>query len=142
MEKLKEFFSSLSIPERKQFASRCGTSVAFIRNVMYGQRVPGEKLCVKIERETDCRVLRQDLRADWEEIWPELRTDGPIIVDGVIDDIEQFHVTETPGSVIVRMSASGRPVYLKMTEEAAVWFAHTVVLSPNYKSVAERLPFV
>lgn len=59
--------------ERKAFAERCGTSYAFLRNVMYGQRKPGEKLCVAIERLSGGIVTRKHLRPmDWQEIWPEL----------------------------------------------------------------------
>lgn len=43
---------------------------------MYGQRQAGEKLCVSIERESNERVTRRDLRPDdWRLIWPELVND-------------------------------------------------------------------
>lgn len=59
--------------ERKAFAARCGTTYAHLRNVMYGQRVPSEKLCVAIERESKRMITRQILRPDdWHDIWPEL----------------------------------------------------------------------
>ncbi|WP_186117776.1 YdaS family helix-turn-helix protein [Burkholderia gladioli] len=72
MEKLKRFLKALPINERDGFAARCGTTFAFLRNVAYGQRVAGEKLCVRIERESAYAVTRLDLRDDWQEIWPEL----------------------------------------------------------------------
>ncbi|WP_186250782.1 transcriptional regulator [Burkholderia gladioli] len=72
MEKLKQFLKALPTTERDGFAARCGTTFAFLRNVAYGQRQPGEKLCVRIERESGYRVTRLDLRDDWQEIWPEL----------------------------------------------------------------------
>ncbi|KVO88519.1 transcriptional regulator [Burkholderia ubonensis] len=73
MDKLKAYLSSLPIPERDRFAARCGTTLAFLRNVMYGQRTAGEKLCVSIERESAKTVTRRDLRPDdWQDIWPEL----------------------------------------------------------------------
>ncbi|TDG25673.1 Cro/Cl family transcriptional regulator [Paraburkholderia silviterrae] len=63
----------MSPAHRKEFAKRCGTTYAFLRNVMYGQRIAGEKLCVRIERESGLVVTRRDLRPDdWYEIWPEL----------------------------------------------------------------------
>nr|WP_258397378.1 helix-turn-helix domain-containing protein [Paraburkholderia unamae] len=62
----------MSLQRRDDFAHRCGTTYAFLRNVMYGQRIAGEKLCVRIERESGGAVTRQDLRRDWREIWPEL----------------------------------------------------------------------
>ncbi|HDR9508899.1 hypothetical protein C5615_22765 [Burkholderia cepacia] len=73
MDKLKAYLSAMSIPERNHFAARCGTTFAFLRNVIYGQRVAGEKLCVAIERESAMCVTRRDLRPDdWLDIWPEL----------------------------------------------------------------------
>jgi len=73
MDKLKHFLKSIPLNERESFAARCGTTWPFLRNVMYGQRMPGEKLCVAIERETNGAVTRKDLRPDdWQEIWPEL----------------------------------------------------------------------
>ncbi|WP_175786368.1 transcriptional regulator [Burkholderia cenocepacia] len=73
MEKLKSFLAVATKAEREDFASRCGTTPAFLRNVIYGTRRPGEKLCVAIERESGCVVTRRDLRPDdWQDIWPEL----------------------------------------------------------------------
>ena len=72
MEKLKQFTSTMSPDERVDFAERCGTTWPFLRNVIYGSRKPGEKLCVALERESNKFLTRQDLREDWEEIWPEL----------------------------------------------------------------------
>lgn len=72
MDKFKTFFADLPPAEREHFAARCGTTAGFLRNVIYGQRLPGEKLCVRIERESGYVVTRCDLRRDWREIWPEL----------------------------------------------------------------------
>lgn len=72
MEKLKHYLFGLSLPEREQFSNRCGTSWPFLRNVVYGYRTAGEKLCVRIEQESHGKVSRKDLRSDWAEIWPEL----------------------------------------------------------------------
>lgn len=73
MEKLKTFLFSLPMNERVAFADRCKTSWPFLRNVAYGYKTPGEKLCVAIERATGGAVTRRDLRPDdWREIWPEL----------------------------------------------------------------------
>lgn len=75
MNKLKAFLSPMPMAHREEFAQRCGTTYAFLRNVMYGLRVAGEKLCVRIERESKSAVTRRDLRHDdWREIWPELVT--------------------------------------------------------------------
>nr|WP_144154496.1 YdaS family helix-turn-helix protein [Paraburkholderia sp. BCC1885] len=73
MDKLKSFIASLPPEERDQFARRCRTTKAFLRNIAYGQRVAGEKLSVLIERESGGAVTRLDLRPDdWRDIWPEL----------------------------------------------------------------------
>lgn len=72
MDKLKTFLKPMTVADREQFAERCGTTWPFLRNVSYGQRVPGEKLCVALERESNGAVCRRDLREDWAEIWPEL----------------------------------------------------------------------
>ncbi|WJJ94022.1 transcriptional regulator [Neopusillimonas aromaticivorans] len=76
MELLKRFLSSMTVNERKDFAARCRTSWPFLRNIAYGYRLAGEKLCVSIEKESGGAVTRRDLRPDdWHEIWPELK--GP-----------------------------------------------------------------
>jgi len=73
MEKLKTYLMSLSVPEREEFAQRCSTSWPFLRNVAYGYRTAGEKLCVSIEKESGSAITRRDLRPDdWADIWPEL----------------------------------------------------------------------
>lgn len=73
MVKLKQFLASMPPSERDRFASRCGTSVGYLRNVGYGYRTAGEKLCASIERESNHAITRRDLRPhDWQDIWPEL----------------------------------------------------------------------
>ena len=73
MDEFKKFLMVIPVAERHAFAARCGTTYAFLRNVIYGQRTPGEKLCVAIWRESNGVVTRQVLRPyDWQEIWPEL----------------------------------------------------------------------
>ena len=48
-------------------------SNAQIRQWRTGFRSPGEKNCVGLEKATDGRIRRQDLRPDdWHLIWPEL----------------------------------------------------------------------
>lgn len=86
MDKLKNFLRSMPAEEREAFAARCGTTWAFLRNVMYGQRTPNEKLCVAIERESRRKVTRLDLRPDdWHLIWPELS--GPPSVRSISEDM-------------------------------------------------------
>lgn len=43
----------------------------------YAKRVPSARYCAAIERATEGKVRRWDLRPkDWHEIWPELRDEG------------------------------------------------------------------
>lgn len=61
---LKEFLSGLKQVEREAFAKRCETSYGHMRNVAYGLKPAGEKLCILIERESARRVLCESLRSD------------------------------------------------------------------------------
>lgn len=46
-----------------------------------GRPVP-PKQCVRIERLTDGRVTRRDLRPDdWRDIWPELAEKAPVAIE-------------------------------------------------------------
>ncbi len=38
----------------------------------YRRTKPTEKMCVQIEKMTEGKVTRKQLREDWKEIWPEL----------------------------------------------------------------------
>ena len=73
--KLNKYFrakASLSVAE---LAARIGVSEAQLRQWTHGYagRQPGPANCVAIERETEQRVRRWDLRpGDWHLIWPEL----------------------------------------------------------------------
>lgn len=69
---LKTFIKSLPVAEREGFASRCGTTIGHLQNVMYGLKSCATDLAVSIERESGCVVTRQELRTDWANHWPEL----------------------------------------------------------------------
>ena len=63
----------MTVAERLEFATRCGTTPAHLRNVRYGTRTCSPALAVHIEGETRGRVRRWTLRpGDWWQIWPEL----------------------------------------------------------------------
>jgi len=48
-------------------------SIATVYLLLAGKRAPGAALCVAIERHTDGKVTRKQLRPrDWSLIWPEL----------------------------------------------------------------------
>lgn len=90
MEKLKDYLMALPVSERRTFSETCGTSWPYLRNVVYGFRPAGEKLCVRIEQATNGKVTRQDLRPhDWREIWPEL--DAPVLPTHSQDKQEPPH---------------------------------------------------
>lgn len=69
---LKGFFYGLGKDQRKEFALACKTSVGHLNNCAYGYVQPNPALCVLIERHSLKAVRRQDLRDDWQGIWPEL----------------------------------------------------------------------
>jgi DNA-binding transcriptional regulator YdaS (Cro superfamily) len=56
-------------------ARAIGVRATQIGKWVSGERPIPEKRCVQIERATDGRVSRQELRDDWREIWPELSRD-------------------------------------------------------------------
>lgn len=68
---LKKYIFAMAKDERDAFASRCGTTYAFLRNVSYGQRRSGESLCINIERESSGVVTCEELRPDVD--WAYLR---------------------------------------------------------------------
>ena len=71
--KLIDYLNSLAPDARDAFASKCGTSVGYIRKACSVGQSLGAELCVSVEQHSDGQVTRQELRPDdWERIWPEL----------------------------------------------------------------------
>lgn len=74
------------------FAARVGCSRVYLSQLAARQngREPGAELCVVIERASEKRVRRWDLRpSDWHLIWPELiGTEGapPVPADAEVRD--------------------------------------------------------
>lgn len=68
----KTFFSELSTDGRKAFAEKVGTSVGHLTNYAYGYTTLAPAVCVSVERESGGKVTRQEMRDDWQAIWPEL----------------------------------------------------------------------
>lgn len=64
MSDLKAYLSGLSVVERGVFAARCETTYGHLRNVAYGQKPAGEKLCILVERESGGMVRCESLRGD------------------------------------------------------------------------------
>ena len=70
---LKTFLQGFMWPQREGFAVQCGTTVAHLNNVAYGQRTASAALAMQIEIASNGAVTRRDLRpSDCEQIWPEL----------------------------------------------------------------------
>lgn len=52
---------------------RSGVSFSYLRLIGYGHKQPSARVASVIERLTQGRVCRKELRPnDWQEIWPEL----------------------------------------------------------------------
>lgn len=69
---LKDYIFSLAPTERRAFAERCNTSAEHLMNCAYGYKQLSFATCVLVERESDKAVTRQEMRADWRDVWPEL----------------------------------------------------------------------
>lgn len=76
MEKLRLHLIALSTPEKKAFARRLGTSLAYLQKLVYsgGKLKLGPALCVKIERDTKRAIRCEDLRSDID--WDYLREEA------------------------------------------------------------------
>jgi DNA-binding transcriptional regulator YdaS (Cro superfamily) len=68
MHPLLEFLNALSPEDRDGFASRCGTTVGYLRKAVSTRQQLREALCINIERESLGRVRCEQLRptgVDW-----------------------------------------------------------------------------
>lgn len=67
MKKLSDFLNAIPEDKRDAFASRCGTSFAYLRQIGYGNRPCTEGMAIKLERETDREFTCEELcpEADW-----------------------------------------------------------------------------
>lgn len=73
--KLHDYLRSLPAAERKDFATRCDTSVEYLLQIGSGKRTPKAQLAVLIERESGGRVACEDLIPDLD--WAYLRGNRP-----------------------------------------------------------------
>lgn len=56
-----------------QLAEQLGVAPAYLSQMVNGHRAISPERCVAIEKATDGKVTRRDLRPDdWRAIWPEL----------------------------------------------------------------------
>lgn len=72
MEELRLYLNSFHWKSR-EFATKCGTSIGYLRKALSRNHELGAALCVLIEKFSNGEVTRKDLHpVDWESIWPEL----------------------------------------------------------------------
>jgi DNA-binding transcriptional regulator YdaS (Cro superfamily) len=68
---LLDYLKQFPVPERKNFAARCGTSLNYLQQVAYGNKQCGESLAINIDRESGAAVSCEELRPDCD--WAYLR---------------------------------------------------------------------
>lgn len=72
MDTLLTFINSLSPGEQIAFATRCNTTIGYLRKAISIDQILGEGLCINIERESGGAVRCEDLRTDID--WAFLRS--------------------------------------------------------------------
>jgi DNA-binding transcriptional regulator YdaS (Cro superfamily) len=73
--KLQQYLKTLSPVAMQEFAKRCETTPAHLRQVAGKHRRAGEYLCINIDRETAGQIKCEDLRPDVD--WAYIRSTGP-----------------------------------------------------------------
>lgn len=70
---LKTYLSELDRGGKSKFADSIGISISYLSQLSSGLASISPARCTSIEKATDGKVTRRDLRPDdWQEIWPEL----------------------------------------------------------------------
>lgn len=77
METLREYLNSLDTSEQEDFASRCETSLSYLRKAISVNQKIGERLVIAIERESQGAVRCEHLRPDVD--WKYLSKRSPIV---------------------------------------------------------------
>lgn len=72
---LLSYIKTLDAAERETFAAGCSTSIGYLKQVAYGNKLCGESLAINIERESGRRVTVEELRPDVD--WAYLRGTAP-----------------------------------------------------------------
>lgn len=72
METLRAYLNSLTREQQVEFATRCETTIGYLRKQISAGLSLNPETCVLIERESGGAVTRKSLRDDWMRIWPEL----------------------------------------------------------------------
>jgi len=72
---LDEFFKTMPLADRVQFAEQAGSTYGHVRNVAFSGKLCGVHLAVGLEAASKGAVTRRELRPhDWHLVWPELVT--------------------------------------------------------------------
>lgn len=85
------YFKDLSKPARESFAAKVGTSVAYLWQIIYGQRRCSESMAIEIEKASSRKVRVEDMRPDVD--WAYIR-----------DSVRS--IAESPNGITARASAS------------------------------------
>lgn len=73
--KLNKYLASQPRGAHARLAEYLGVSYPQLSSMVSGRLSISPAKCVLIERHTGGKVSRKDLRADWAEIWPEIKGD-------------------------------------------------------------------
>jgi DNA-binding transcriptional regulator YdaS (Cro superfamily) len=71
MDTLRQFLNSMTPSDQENYASRCGTTLGYLRKAISVNQKIGEGLCINLSRESDGAVRCEDLRPDVD--WAFLR---------------------------------------------------------------------
>lgn len=74
MDKLLAFIKGLGAVEKIGFATRCGTTLGYLRKAASTGQLLGESICINVERETGGLIRCETLRSDVD--WAYLRNSG------------------------------------------------------------------
>lgn len=79
MEKLRQHLNGLSLDEQKAFATRCQTTLGYLRKALSASDRLGEMLCLRIAAQSNGQIKPEDLRpdVDWADIREQLAAMQP-----------------------------------------------------------------
>ena len=81
--KLNEYLDKHEISQ-SSFATKIGVTQGMVYQWLTRSRPVSPEKCVAIEKETNGKVSRKDLRPDdWELIWPELAKKSRLIIEQI-----------------------------------------------------------
>ena len=79
IELLRNYLNAMRKPEQAAFATRCGTSLGYLRKAIAVGQIPGPHLCVQLEIASDGELSRERMRPDdYPQLWPEIVRRKPV----------------------------------------------------------------